>query len=58
MGHTATVQRTKHEGWHVKRHHDGKWAVYDPNSKFRRTFETEGEAQSWASQQQRERGKR
>jgi len=49
---------SKAAGWHVKRHHDGKWAVYDSNSKFRRTFDTQSEAQAWAEQQQKEKGKR
>jgi hypothetical protein len=49
---------SKAAGWHVKRHHDGKWAVYDSNSKFRRTFDTQDEAQAWAEQQQRERGRK
>ncbi|MBP8291731.1 MAG: DUF2188 domain-containing protein [Caldilineaceae bacterium] len=53
-GRTAS----KASEWHVRRHYDGKWAVYDTNSRFRRTFETQSEAQAWAEQQQREKGKR
>jgi hypothetical protein len=49
---------SKSTQWHVKRHHDGSWAVYDANSKFRRTFATQPEAQDWADQQARERGRR
>lgn len=48
----------KSNEWHVRLHHDGTWAVYDPNSKFRRTFATQTEAQQWADQQAQERGRR
>ena len=49
---------SKSSEWHVRPHQGGKWAVYDTNSRFRRTFDTQSEAQAWADKQQREKGKR
>lgn len=51
-------QTSRGNSWHVKQHGNGQWAVYDPNSKFRRTFATRDEAKAWADEQQATKGKR
>lgn len=49
---------SRDNAWHIKQQSSGQWAVYDHDSKFRRTFATQAEAQAWADQQQAEKGRR